>query len=161
MPFHVENQHRYNNLFGSVVRRTSLGQILTLSDHPLWGIFQMMSSKLDFMLHFVLELLFSMHCFTGVSGYQRSPFFFCLRCLWLSEKLFFLLLQYNTWTILDPKQLKTVGVGLNFHSFVGPTVFGSQQMKIVGVKVFWSQIVGPTKGGSTGKQRKLMNESWE
>ena len=44
-------------------------------------------------------------------------------------------------TILDPQQLKTVGVGLTFQpfvgatftSFVGPTIFVSQQMKTVGV----------------------------
>ncbi len=36
-------------------------------------------------------------------------------------------------TILYPQKFKNVGVGPNFHSFVGPTVFVSQQMKTVGV----------------------------
>ena len=65
--------------------------------------------------------------FGGV--YSEKPFF-----SFVGEKC------CNT-TILDPQQLKTVGVGLTFQSFVGdtfisfigPTIFVSQQMKSVGV----------------------------
>ena len=46
--------------------------------------------------------------------------------------------------------MKTVGVGLTFHSFVGatftyfvgPTVFGSQQIKTVGVGGNYGNILG-------------------